>query len=39
MAGISISELISKDDTSNVSEGFIPISINNNTFNIIVFMN
>ena len=34
MAGISISELISKDDTNNVSDGFIPISINNNTFKI-----
>jgi hypothetical protein len=34
MAGISISELISKDDTTNVSDGFLPISINNNTFKI-----
>ena len=34
MAGISISELISKDDTTNVADGFIPISINNNTFKI-----
>tara|TARA_A100000172_G_scaffold3619_1_gene2231 strand:- start:45505 stop:47514 length:2010 start_codon:yes stop_codon:yes gene_type:complete len=34
MAGISISELINKEDTIDVPNGFIPISINDNTFKI-----
>ena len=34
MAGISISELINKEDITDVPNGFIPISINDNTFKI-----
>ncbi len=34
MAGISISELINKEDIIDVPNGFIPISINDNTFKI-----
>lgn len=34
MAGISISELINKEDIIDVPSGFIPISINDNTFKI-----